>query len=172
MPITSWDSTRSGGSTIVQGGPIPFYANAEAWETLRKTFFYVFDGRAASGRRHSQDRFARDVDGPFTVGGVRVIPVPLWHGRLPILGFRFGSFAYLTDCNRIPDESWPLLRGVDTLVLDALRDKPHATHFSLSEAVEVARTIARAADVLHAHGARPRPRRDQRAPACRRGAGL
>jgi phosphoribosyl 1,2-cyclic phosphate phosphodiesterase len=124
----------------VQGGPIPFYANTEAWDTLLKTFHYVFDGKPRLGGGIPRiDR--RDIDGPFTVDGVHVVPVPLWHGRLPILGFRFGTFAYLTDCNRIPDESWPLLRDLDTLVLDALRDKPHTTHFSLSEAVEVARMI-------------------------------
>jgi phosphoribosyl 1,2-cyclic phosphate phosphodiesterase len=53
-----------------------------------------------------------------------------------VLGFRIGSFAYLTDCNRIPDESWPLLAGVRTVVLDALRHRPHSTHFSIGEAIE------------------------------------
>jgi phosphoribosyl 1,2-cyclic phosphate phosphodiesterase len=64
------------------------------------------------------------------------MPVPLWHGRMPILGFRLGSFAYLTDCNRIPDESWSLLTEIDTLVIDALRDEPHTTHFTVAEALE------------------------------------
>ena len=66
-----------------------------------------------------------------------MIPVPLWHGDSPILGFRFGSFAYLTDCNRLADEAWPLVDGVDTLVIDALRDKPHTTHFTVAEALDV-----------------------------------
>ena len=59
------------------------------------------------------------------------------HGVLPVLGFRIGSFAYLTDCNQIPDASWPLLDGVTTLVLDALRRRPHTTHFNIDEALEV-----------------------------------
>ena len=59
------------------------------------------------------------------------------HGRLPVLGFRIGAFAYLTDCNFIPDESWRLLAGVKTVILDALRHRPHSTHFSVSEAVDV-----------------------------------
>ena len=63
------------------------------------------------------------------------------HGSRPILGYRFGVFAYLTDCSAIPDESWPLLEGLDTVVLDALRHRPHPTHFSLSEAIEVAGRI-------------------------------
>jgi phosphoribosyl 1,2-cyclic phosphate phosphodiesterase len=54
-----------------------------------------------------------------------------------VLGFRVGSFAYLTDCNSIPDQSWRLLAGVKTVILDALRHRPHSTHFSLSEAVDV-----------------------------------
>jgi len=82
------------------------------------------------------------IDGPFSVGGVRVVPVPLWHGSLPILGFRFGNFAYLTDCNRLDDEAWPLVEGVETLVIDALRDRPHSTHFSIDEAVAAAARIA------------------------------
>ena len=69
------------------------------------------------------------------------MPVPIFHGQRPILGFRLGGFAYLTDCSRIPDESWPLLDGLELLVLDALREKPHPTHFSLAEAVDAARRI-------------------------------
>ena len=87
---------------------------------------------------------------PFSLGGVEIVPVPLLHGALPILGFRIGSFAYLTDCNRIPDESWPLLDGVRTLVLDALRHRPHPTHFSVAEALDgVARIGAERAYFTH-----------------------
>jgi phosphoribosyl 1,2-cyclic phosphate phosphodiesterase len=68
--------------------------------------------------------------------------VPIFHGDRPILGLRFGAFAYLTDCSRIPDQSWKLLEGLDVLVLDALREKPHPTHFSLNEAVAAAQRIA------------------------------
>jgi phosphoribosyl 1,2-cyclic phosphate phosphodiesterase len=70
------------------------------------------------------------------------VPVPIFHGQRPILGLRFGSFAYLTDCSRIPDESWALLEGLDALVLGALREKPHPTHFSLDEAIGASRRIA------------------------------
>jgi phosphoribosyl 1,2-cyclic phosphate phosphodiesterase len=63
------------------------------------------------------------------------------HGKLPVLGFRVGAFAYLTDCNHIPEASWPLLAGVKTVILDALRHRPHSTHFSLSEAVDVVARI-------------------------------
>jgi phosphoribosyl 1,2-cyclic phosphate phosphodiesterase len=120
---------------FMQGGAIPCYAAPEVWDGIRKTFHYVFDGMPREGGGIPL-LDTRDIEGPLDVGGVHVIPVPLWHGRQPILGFRFGSFAYLTDCNAIPDESWPLVAGVDTLVIDALREKRHATHFSIDEALE------------------------------------
>ncbi len=81
------------------------------------------------------------ITGPFAVSSVSVVPVPIWHGRMPILGFRFGEVAYLTDCSGLPDTSWPLLEGLDVLILDALRFRPHSTHFSLDQAVEVARRV-------------------------------
>ncbi len=121
---------------VVQRGTIPCYADARSWESLKRTFYYVFDGVAREGGGVPQLE-PREITGPFDVGGVRVQPVPLLHGRLPILGFRFGTFAYLTDCNAIPDASWPLLDGIETLVLDALRHKTHPTHFSVGEALAV-----------------------------------
>jgi phosphoribosyl 1,2-cyclic phosphate phosphodiesterase len=120
----------------IQGGAIPCYANAETWETLRRTFSYIFDGMPRLGGGIPQLEVL-EIGGPFTVHGVRVIPVPLWHGHMPVLGFRFGNFAYLTDCNRLDDEAWELVRGIDTLVIDALRDRPHSTHFSVQEALDV-----------------------------------
>ncbi|MGH9371481.1 MAG: MBL fold metallo-hydrolase, partial [Vicinamibacterales bacterium] len=65
----------------------------------------------------------------------------VWHGRRQILGLRVGAFAYLTDCSGIPDPSWALLNGLDVLVIGALRERPHPTHFSLDQAVEAARRI-------------------------------
>ena len=126
---------------VVHGGPIPCYAAAAVWETIRRTFYYIFDETPRDGRWIPKVAF-HEIDGPFTAGGVRVVPVPLWHGTLPILGFRFGSFAYLTDCSAIPDDSWPLVEGVETLVIDGLRDRPHTTHFSVSEALEAVARIA------------------------------
>jgi phosphoribosyl 1,2-cyclic phosphate phosphodiesterase len=134
---------------MVQGTTIPCYADARTWKALVRTFFYVFDGMARQGGGVPQLE-PREIDGPFDVDGVRVIPVPLLHGRLPILGLRFGDFAYLTDCNAIPDESWPLIEGIDTLVIDALRYKPHPTHFSVDEALAaVARISPRRAFFTH-----------------------
>jgi phosphoribosyl 1,2-cyclic phosphate phosphodiesterase len=125
----------------VQQKAIPCYARADTWESIRRTFSYAFDGVPRQGGGIPKVE-QHEIDGPFAVGGVHIVPVPLWHGRMPILGFRFGTFAYLTDCNAIPDESWALVAGVDTLVIDALRDKPHSTHFTVAQALDAAARIA------------------------------
>jgi phosphoribosyl 1,2-cyclic phosphate phosphodiesterase len=120
----------------MQGAPIPCYASRATLDDLRRMFSYIFDApRAAAGG--IPQLTVGCIAGPFTLGGIEIVPVPLVHGHQRILGFRIGAFAYLTDCNRIPDESWPLLGGVRVVVLDALRDRPHPTHFSVAEAVEV-----------------------------------
>ena len=121
---------------ILQQAAIPCYGDAETLSDLRRTFSYIFNGEHPGGGVPHLSLFR--IGGPFSLGGVEVVPVPLLHGPRPILGFRIGSFAYLTDCSAIPDRSWPLLAGVKTLVLDALRDRPHPTHFSVPEAIAVA----------------------------------
>ena len=83
-----------------------------------------------------------EITGPFEVAGVPVVPVPLLHGEQPILGFRFGRFAYLTDCSAIPESSFALLTGLDVVVIDALRHRQHPTHFTVAEATAAARRIA------------------------------
>jgi len=118
----------------MQQAAIPCFADADTLDSLKRMFSYVFDPPRQKGGGVPQISIFR-IAGPFTLGGVEIVPVPLFHGRLPVLGFRVGAFAYLTDCNRIPDESWPLLDGVQTLILDALRHRPHSTHFSVSEAL-------------------------------------
>jgi phosphoribosyl 1,2-cyclic phosphate phosphodiesterase len=125
---------------VMQDGPMPCYANAATWATLRQTFHYIFDGMARVGGGIPQLE-VHEITGPLTLQGVHVQPVPLWHGPMPVLGFRLGDFAYLTDCNRLADDAWALVEGVDTLVIDALREKPHVTHFSLEQALEVIATV-------------------------------
>src|SRR5947199_1272235 len=118
----------------MQKAAIACYADAETLVNLRRVFGYVFEPPRQAGGGIPQLVPFR-IAGPFTLGGVEVVPVPLYHGRLPVLGFRIGSFAYLTDCNRIPDHAWPLLDGVRTVIIDALRRRPHSTHFSVDEAI-------------------------------------
>ncbi|MBI3046859.1 MAG: MBL fold metallo-hydrolase [Acidobacteria bacterium] len=129
------------GFNFAQKAPMPCYAAADVWEHIRRVFYYAFDGLPRKGGGVPRLE-PHEIDGPFTAAGVRVVPVPLLHGDTPILGFRFGDFAYLTDCSAIPDASWPLVAGVDTLVIDALRDTPHSTHFTVAEALEAIAAIA------------------------------
>jgi phosphoribosyl 1,2-cyclic phosphate phosphodiesterase len=122
------------------GGPLPVYCDAETEETIRRVFSYAFHERAAAipAGHLPKVRFERIEPGiSFEVLGQSVLPIRLEHGRFRVLGFRVGGLAYCTDVNKIPEASWPLLEGLDVLVLDALRHSPHPTHFSLEEALGV-----------------------------------
>lgn len=125
----------------IQRSAIGCYGDASTLSSLRRMFAYVFDRSPRPGLSVPQ-LTTFQIGGAFSIGGVDVIPVPLLHGSATILGYRIGTFAYLTDCNQIPESSWPLLGGVRTLVLDALRDRPHPTHFSVTEALRVVDRLA------------------------------
>jgi phosphoribosyl 1,2-cyclic phosphate phosphodiesterase len=125
----------------MQRRPMACYGDPLTIADIRQAFAYAFDPVTQKGGGLPQ-LVTFTIHGAFCVGGHEVIPVPLYHGVRPILGLRFGAFAYLTDCNRIPDASWPMLEGLDVVVIDALRDRPHPTHFTVAEAVEASRRIA------------------------------
>lgn len=133
----------------MQKSAIACYADHGTVASLRRMFSYIFEPPQQTGGGLPQlSLFA--IAGAFSLGGAEIVPVPLFHGRLPILGFRVGSFAYLTDCNRIPDQSWPLLEGVRTVIIDALRHRSHSTHFSVAEAIDaVQRMRAERAYLTH-----------------------
>jgi phosphoribosyl 1,2-cyclic phosphate phosphodiesterase len=118
-----------------QQKPIPIYADAHSMENIQRTFKYIFDGDYPYGGVARLDLHL--IDGPFEVEGLKVIPVPVWHGNLPILGFRINGLAYLTDVSEIPESSYPLLQGLDVLILDALRLRPHPTHLTVQQALGV-----------------------------------
>jgi phosphoribosyl 1,2-cyclic phosphate phosphodiesterase len=124
----------------LNGGPIPCWADRRSADDIRRTFFYVFDPSTPRGGG-IPELDLHDVDGAVTIDGTSFVPVPIWHGRRLITGWRVGAFAYLTDCSGIPDESWPLLEGVQAVVIGALRERPHPTHFTISQAVEAAERI-------------------------------
>jgi phosphoribosyl 1,2-cyclic phosphate phosphodiesterase len=126
---------------VIQQRPMACYGDEATINDLRRTFFYVFDPNTPRGGGIPQLELFR-IAGSFCIGRQEIIPVPILHGTRRILGLRMGTFAYLTDCSHIPDESWPLLTGLDLLVLDALRERPHPTHFSLAEAVDVTTRLA------------------------------
>ena len=119
---------------------LPVYADPGTAATLRERYAYTFvDAFPFYGGK--PDLILHEIEGPFTLRSEHVIPIPVVHGRLPILGFRIRDLAYITDAKTIPPESLSLLRDLDVLVLNALRERPHPTHLSLAEAVEVVETI-------------------------------
>jgi phosphoribosyl 1,2-cyclic phosphate phosphodiesterase len=117
--------------------PMPVFGDAATLRELRRTFAYIFDSDAPKGGGVPDLRLF-PIAGAFCLGRQVVQPVPIRHGPWTILGFRLGRFAYLTDCNGIPDRSMALLQDLDWLVLDALRRRPHPTHYTLDEAVAMA----------------------------------
>jgi phosphoribosyl 1,2-cyclic phosphate phosphodiesterase len=124
----------------MQQSAIACYADAPTAASLRRMFGYIFEPPKQKGGGLPQLSLF-EIAGPFSLGGVEIVPITLFHGALPVLGFRVGPFAYLTDCNRIPDGSWLLLDGVRTVVIDALRHRAHSTHFSVNEAIDAVRRM-------------------------------
>lgn len=124
----------------VLGGPLPVFGDAATGADLQRRYAFAFAGTPWIGA--IPHLVYHEVHGPFQFGGVEIQPVPLQHGRMSSLGWRIGSFAYATDCNGIPESSRELLQGLDVLVLDALRWRPHPTHFSLPEAIAVVEDLA------------------------------
>ena len=116
-----------------QKSAIPVYASDDTFRVLRRVFAYVFDNKPTLSSIPSVE--LHQVDGPFSLLGIPFIPVPLLHGEMDVLGFRFGRAAYLTDFSRLPESSVPLLEDLDDLILDALRDIPHPMHQTVEQAL-------------------------------------
>lgn len=115
---------------------IPCYGNRGTMEHLHRMFPYVQTDDSPITFEIPVVSF-NPVSGPFDLFGREVIPVPVRHGRWDCLGYRFGRFAYVTDVNEIPPSSMNLLTGLDVLVLGALRHRPHPTHFTVAESLEI-----------------------------------
>jgi phosphoribosyl 1,2-cyclic phosphate phosphodiesterase len=119
---------------------LPLYAHRETADQLRVRYAYAFtDIFPFYGGK--PDLILHEFDGPFTPFDDEIVPIPVFHGQSLIHGFRFGRLAYVTDAKDIPAESMDLLQGLDILVLNALRERPHPTHLSLQEAVDVAKEL-------------------------------
>lgn len=131
-----------------QGGDIPCFGSAPTLASIRRAFLYIWEGLDEGGGKPRITLEA--VDGPFELpgGGPAVTPVPVLHGSQTVYGYRLGTFAYVTDVSEIPEDSLALLEGLDVLVLDALRYRPHPTHFSVDEALSVTRRLAPARTVF------------------------
>jgi phosphoribosyl 1,2-cyclic phosphate phosphodiesterase len=125
------------------GRPLPVYCEGFVEDRIRRSFDYAFTPEAATYAGGVPQVVFRIVEPAiqFTILGSHVTPLRLNHGRFRVLGFRFGNVAYCTDTNQIPAESFELLRGLDVLILDALRPRPHVSHYSLQEAIKMAERI-------------------------------
>lgn len=131
--IVGFDDLRA--FNIAYGRPVPVYGSPETLRELERMFRYAFHQATPGSSRPEVE--LHQVDGPFSAAGLTFTPIPVWHGEMPVLGFRTGGLAYVTDVSRIPPESMALLEGVEVLVLGALRHRPHPTHMTIGEALAV-----------------------------------
>jgi riboflavin kinase/FMN adenylyltransferase len=125
--------------SVGRSQPMPVYGNKQAFEIVRRAFSYAFDGKPKLSTVPSV--ILKEIDGPFELLGVKITPVPLVHGEMTVLGFRFARAAYLTDFNSVPESSFALLQGLDDVILDALRDTPHPMHQTVEQALALVEKI-------------------------------
>ena len=116
-------------------GRLPLYASQHAGDYMRYMFRYIFEDNYKYGGMAKVE--LKTIDGPIDLFGVKFEPVKVLHGDAEILGFRFGSAAYLTDFSEIPEPSFAQLNGLDIVFLDALRHKPHPTHSTVENSLRL-----------------------------------
>jgi phosphoribosyl 1,2-cyclic phosphate phosphodiesterase len=115
------------------------YANEMTQETIVREFPYAFADMKYPG---IPDLRLNDIDkDPFVIGDITIQPIQVWHMKMPVLGFRFGDFTYITDANRIEESEREKIRGSQQIVLNALRHEKHVSHFSLTEAIDEVRGL-------------------------------
>lgn len=122
---------------LCRKNPLAVWASAEDEAELRERFSYVFRSGQEGGGKPRLSLRALGAEG-VRIGGLQALPIPLRHGERLVYGYRVGPLAYLTDCSGIPEASMRSLSGIRVLVLDALRERSHPTHFSLREAFAAA----------------------------------
>ena len=122
-----------------QQKPMQVYANSLTEEALKREFAYAFSDKKYPG---IPEITLNTIDAtPFYIGDIPVIPVLVWHLKMPVFGFRFGKFTYITDANKIDTAEKEKIKGSEVMVLNALRHHPHISHYTLDEAVEMAREL-------------------------------
>lgn len=124
---------------FIQQKAMPLYANSLTEEAIKREFAYAFADKKYPGVPELQ--LNTISDGPFYIGDIPVQPVEVWHHKMPVLGFRFGKFMYITDANRIEDTEKEKIRGCDVIVLNALRKEKHISHYTLDEAIAEVRDL-------------------------------
>ncbi|WP_111669470.1 MBL fold metallo-hydrolase [Algoriphagus litoralis] len=118
---------------------MPIFGRRQVLDQIQREYSYIFSVKKYPGVPQVDP--IEITENQFQVNGLSVTPIPVLHYKLPVLGFRFGDFSYITDANFIPDESLKLLEGTEILVLNALQKESHISHFTLDQAVEMAQKI-------------------------------
>lgn len=118
---------------------VKIYANALTEEAVRRDFYYAFADTKYPGIPEFD--LNTITDEPFMVGDIPVMPILVWHLKMPVLGFRFGNFTYITDANRIEESEKDKIRGSQMMVINALRKHQHISHFTLGEAIELSQEL-------------------------------
>ena len=125
-----------------QQKPMELYANSLTEEAIKREFAYAFSDKKYPGIPNLNLNTIDEK--PFVVGDIPVIPILVWHLKMPVLGFRFGRFTYVTDANRIDDEEKEKIKGSEIIVLNALRKESHISHFTLDEAIAMTQELGAA----------------------------
>lgn len=128
-------------ATYRQSGPIPLYATAETRDVLERIYSYTFSPESKYPTRARVALHTVEPGASVEVHEVAFTPIPVFHGELPIVGYRFGNVAYMTDVSAIPESSFALLEGLDVLIVSALRHQPHPSHATVDQAVRWANRI-------------------------------
>ena len=135
--IAGLDDVRS--FNFSQQKHMEIYANEMTTEAVKREFAYAFSDVKYPGVPEINLNLIDDE--PFLIGDIPVVPILVWHHKMPVLGFRFGRFTYITDANRIDEVEREKIKGSDTIILNALRKQKHISHFSLGEAIEVVKEL-------------------------------
>ena len=115
--------------------PMPVFANALTQETIKREFYYVFAEKKYPGIPDI-DLHTITLD-PFMIGDIPIIPIMVWHLNMPVYGYRFGKFTYITDANKIDEEEKEKIKGSETMVINALRYQKHLSHYTVDEAIQL-----------------------------------
>jgi len=135
--IAGLDDVRA--YNFFQNKPMEIYANSLTEEAIKREFAYAFSDKKYLGIPELNLNTISDES--FFIGDIPVMPVLVWHMKMPVLGFRFGKFTYITDANKIDADEMQKIKGSEAMVLNALRHKPHISHYTLDEAVAMVREL-------------------------------
>ncbi|MFC3414970.1 MBL fold metallo-hydrolase [Algoriphagus hitonicola] len=124
---------------FMQKKDMPVFGRKQVLEQIKREFSYIFASQKYPGVPQVEP--VEIDEQPFHIEGIQFTPLPILHYKLPVLGFRIGDFSYITDANHIPDSTIDLVRGSEIVVLNALQKTSHISHFTLDEAVDMAKTL-------------------------------